>query len=285
MLLATFLKRSTIRLQEASQVNFITHSARLDVELLTCHALHKTRAWLLAWPDKVLTSSEQKAINKLIDRRLKGEPIAYIIGEKPFWSLTLKVSPATLIPRPESELLVEKVLATLGANKKYGLDLGTGTGAIALALASERPHWNLLGIDQKEEIVCLAKENAQLHHITNASFKKSHWFEKIQAEKFDFIVSNPPYIEQGDAHLTQGDVRFEPRSALTSGVDGLNDIRTLCAHAVSYLKMGGWLLLEHGYNQKQCVQALFKKHGFINITTSQDLSGKDRVTRGQYCDE
>ncbi len=261
------------------------NTPQLDVELLISYALGRSRTWLYTYPEYVISKMEQSHIEQLIERRIKGEPIAYITGEKAFWTLNMKVSPATLIPRPDTECLVEAILNLVVSKDQSLLDLGTGTGAIALAISSERPDWQVTGVDIKASAVALANENALLNNIPNVVFKQSNWFEKTFGQTFDLIAGNPPYIEEKDPHLTKGDVRFEPHLALVSGKDGLDDIQIICQQAPQYLNHNGWLLLEHGCSQTQNVKQLFMAAGFSNIETLKDLAGLDRVTKGQLCHE
>lgn len=262
-----------------------TSTPRLDAELLLCHSLQRSRTWLLTWPDYELEEQQEREAMHLLKRRLTGEPVAYILGKKPFWSLMLKVNPSTLIPRPDTEQLVEASLITPGPDYRRVLDLGTGTGAIALALAKEHPAWQITAVDFQSEAVILAKENAVLNQINNVDCLQSDWFSALTGQHFDVIVSNPPYIEDNDPHLSQGDVRFEPKTALTSGTDGLDAIRHITAHAHQHLNPMGWLLFEHGYNQGSSVRTILRQYGFSKISTRQDLSGLDRITQGQLADE
>jgi release factor glutamine methyltransferase len=218
----------------------------------------------------------------LVSRRLNGEPIAYILGYREFYGLSFKVSPATLIPRPDTETLVETALSKLPQQERVAvLDLGTGSGAIALAIAKHRPLCSVLALDASEAALAVAKNNADRLSIVNANFLQSDWFSELGLQRFELIVSNPPYIEEHDAHLSQGDLRFEPVSALASGKDGLNDIRRIISDCLVYLKPQGWLMLEHGYNQAHAVSALMAEHGLVSVETIQDLSGTDRVTIGR----
>lgn len=254
----------------------------LDTELLLCHVLEQSRTWLKTWPERELSPPQQHQFDQLFERRLQGEPIAYITGSRGFWTLELATNSATLIPRPETEILVELALQKMASVPRgRGLDLGTGTGAIALALASEKPCWRWFGVDLNEDAVALAQRNAAANSIENVQFSQSDWFAKV-ADKFELIVTNPPYIAAGDPHLTKGDVRFEPTSALVSGSDGLDAIRTICHRARRYLHSGGWLLIEHGYDQSRAVQNLLLQCGYHAIETAADLSGQLRVTLGQY---
>jgi len=260
-------------------------TAQLDSELLLANVLEKNRTYLVTWPEKSPTSEQLELFGQLLQRRLQGEPIAYILGQQGFWTLDLKTLPHTLIPRPDTETLVEWVLDLAAEQqlpeKSRVIDLGTGTGAIILAIASEFPSWACQGCDLITEAVELAKENAQLNNLQQVEFFQSSWFEKV-AGKFDLIVSNPPYIDPDDEHLSQGDVRFEPESALTSANKGLADLETIIAQAPDFLNAGGWLLVEHGYDQQQAVQALFQLRGFSRVATRKDLGGNPRITGGQF---
>lgn len=256
-------------------------SAVLDTELLLSHALDVSRTYLKTWPDRQPDTDQVTAFTALFQRRLRGEPIAYILGHQGFWSLDLKVSEHTLIPRPETELLVETALELQLPPHSSVLDLGTGTGAIALALACERNDWNITAVDFQPQAVALAEENRAAHKLNNVQIVQSNWFAALPAVKFDLIVSNPPYIENNDPHLSQGDVRFEPASALVSGAEGLDDLILLIGQSVVFLKPNGWLLVEHGYDQGPGVSALFTEAGFSAIETRNDYNQMDRITFGQ----
>lgn len=257
-------------------------TAALDAELLLAHVLGKPRTYLKTWPERELDSAQLQAFEALMARRRVGEPVAYLLGQQGFWNLDLKVSPATLIPRPDTERLVEVALQLALPDKARVLDLGTGTGAIALALAVERSGWRVTGCDLQPEAVELAERNRQLNGIGNADFLRSDWFAGLAGQRFDLIVSNPPYIASDDPHLGQGDVRFEPASALVSGDDGLTDLRHIIEQAPNHLQPGGWLLLEHGWEQGGAVRELLSSRGFGAVTTWQDLAGHERISGGQW---
>ncbi|PKM24517.1 MAG: peptide chain release factor N(5)-glutamine methyltransferase [Gammaproteobacteria bacterium HGW-Gammaproteobacteria-13] len=258
---------------------------RLDAELLLAHALGKSRSYLHTWPERELDTPQLERYQAALARRQAGEPVAYILGQQGFWSLELEVASHTLIPRPDTELLVETVLALLPATPASLLDLGTGTGAIALALASERPAWRLTGVDRVAEAVALAERNRARLKLTNASFIASHWFSALTGQRYQLIVSNPPYIAADDRHLAEGDVRFEPSSALVAGADGLDDIRLIIQQAPDYLETGGWLLLEHGFDQAPAVRELLSARGFSAVESRRDLGGHERISLGRFDNE
>ena len=258
---------------------------RLDAELLLAHALGKSRSYLHTWPERELEAEQLERYLAAIVRRQAGEPVAYILGQQGFWSLELEVASHTLIPRPDTELLVETVLALLPATPAALLDLGTGTGAIALALASERPAWRLTGVDRVPEAVALAERNRVRLKLSNANFVASHWFSALAGQRYQLIVSNPPYIATADRHLTEGDVRFEPSSALVAGADGLDDIRLIIQQAPNYLQAGGWLLLEHGFDQAATVRELLSARGFSAVESRRDLGGHERISLGRFDNE
>jgi release factor glutamine methyltransferase len=257
-------------------------TARLDTELLLAAALDKPRSYLRTWPEREPSAEQLSAFAALLERRRAGEPVAYILGHQGFWSLDLEVAPHTLIPRPDTELLVETALQLAPATPLRVLDLGTGTGAIALALASERGGWKVTGVDRIAEAVALAERNRQRLQLSNAEFRLSSWFDALAGERFDLIVSNPPYIAAADRHLAEGDVRFEPMSALVAGADGLDDIRQIIDQAPQHLEAGGWLLLEHGYDQAEAVRGLLGAAGFTAVDSRRDLGGHERISLGQW---
>lgn len=255
---------------------------RLDAELLLAHALGKSRGYLHTWPERELEASQLECYQAALARRRSGEPVAYILGRQGFWSLDLDVASHTLIPRPDTELLVETALALLPATPLQVLDLGTGTGAIALALASERPAWQVTGVDRVPEAVALAQGNGVRLQLANARFAESRWFSALAGQRFQLIVSNPPYIAAADPHLSQGDVRFEPSSALVAGIDGLDDIRLIIEQAPEHLLASGWLLLEHGFDQAEAVRELLVQRGFATVESRRDLGGHQRISLGQW---
>jgi release factor glutamine methyltransferase len=247
--------------------------------LLLLHALQKPRSWLFTHADDVLGLDVQTAYANLLERRARGEPVAYITGSRGFWSLELEVTPATLIPRPETELLVELALQRLPRDSSGAVaDLGTGSGAVALALASERPQCRVTATDASAAALAVAARNAARLGIGNVVFARGDWMAPLGDARFDLIVSNPPYIEADDAHLARGDLRFEPATALASGRDGLDDIRRIVATAREHLLPGGWLLFEHGWNQGDAARALLEQAGYTDVFTAQDLEQRDRVS-------
>jgi release factor glutamine methyltransferase len=309
----------TILADAAKRLN--NNEATIEAQLLLQHILNVNRAWLIAHQNDALEANIHAAYRALVLRRLNGEPIAYILGYREFYGLNLKVTADTLIPRPDTETLVEAALAKIPKNDNTSfpsfprrresmlnldqkmdsrlrgndeisdisenaqplhiLDLGTGTGAIALAIAKHAPHTFVTATDASQAALDIAIENAQNLKITNVNFILSDWFSSLKDQKFDVIVSNPPYIEQNDAHLNQGDLPWEPVSALVSGADGLDDIKKIITQAPQHLNPHGWLMLEHGYNQAERVAALLKQAGFSEISHAQDLAGIARVTFGR----
>lgn len=274
----------------AFKAHKISDSAQLDAELLMSYSLNQTRTYLYTWPEKIPSESEQACFNALVKQRLQGKPIAHLTQEREFWGLNLKVTPDTLIPRPDTEILIETALQRLNAMNTLAnqsqqacsiLDLGTGTGAIALALKTERPACEVIAVDFSSAALEVAKHNANTHQLP-VTFVHSSWFDALDTNlPFNLIVSNPPYIEAQDPHLSQGDVRFEPLSALTAGTDGLDDLRVIIGQACAFLKNDGWLMVEHGYNQSHAVAQLFKAHHFTNIETIEDYGQNPRITVGQ----
>ena len=256
---------------------------RLEAEILLTHALGKPRSWLIAHAGDALDDAQLRAYDALVQRRRQGEPVAYLTGRRGFWSLELEVTPATLIPRPETELLVELALERLPKDQRARvLDLGTGSGAIALAIARERPAAQVTATDASADALAVAQRNAAAHGLANVDFALGDWLSPLAGQRFDLIVSNPPYIEAHDPHLAQGDLRFEPPGALASGDDGLDDIRRIVSQARPHLPAGGWLLMEHGWNQGAAVRALLQQAGYGEVFTAQDLEHRNRVTGGRH---
>lgn len=255
--------------------------ARIEVQMLLQKALGVPRAWLLAHPEQMLEAGQQAAYEAMLQRRLQGEPVAHILGEREFFGLSFKVTSATLIPRPDTELLVELALQRIPSQGGFRvLDLGTGTGAIALSIAHARPDVEVVAVDASEAALAVARENAQRLALHNVSFVQSDWFAVLGGQRFDLIVSNPPYITAGDEHLSQGDVRFEPMSALASGSDGLDDIRRIIVQAHNFLERDTWLMLEHGYDQAQQVRDLLQQYGYGDVFSAKDIAGIERVSGG-----
>lgn len=256
-------------------------SPRLDAELLLSHVTGLSRTSFRAWPDRLLTASEARRFEALVGQRASGHPVAHLLGEQEFWSLPLKVNAATLIPRPDTECLVEAALGLDLPADACVVDLGTGTGAIALALVSEKPQWQVFACDAVPSAVELAAENARRLDLP-LTVMVSHWFDSLPSRRFDLIVSNPPYIACGDHHLGEGDVRFEPASALVAGEDGLDDIRVIAAASPQWLNPGGWLVVEHGYDQGVGVRELFRAAGLVAVETRRDYGDRDRLTLGRW---
>jgi len=257
--------------------------ARHEAEQLLIHVLGVERAWLFAHASDEVDADTRGRFEVLLARRAEGHPLAYLTGRRGFWTLDLQVNTATLIPRPETELLVEQALARLPADEMLRVaDMGTGSGAVALSIASERPLATVMATDVLGPALAVAVKNAQAHGLENVWFRRGHWYAALGADRFDMIVSNPPYIAAGDPHLVQGDLRFEPPPALASGADGLDAIREIVAGAHVHLVPGGWLLLEHGWDQGPAIRALLEQAGFVEAQTVQDLEQRDRVTLGRW---
>jgi release factor glutamine methyltransferase len=276
MTLADFLHHATSVLAGTSP------SPRLDAEVLAMHITGLTRTGLITRAGEALSCDQEARLHDLIGRRGKGEPVAYLTGMREFWSLELTVTPDVLIPRPETELLVEQALARIPPDAPWRVaDLGTGSGAIALAIACERPRCQVIATDASPAALAVAGRNAGRLGITNVEFRVGGWFAPLVGDMLELTVSNPPYVAVADPHLAQGDVRFEPRAALVSGRDGLDAIRQIAAQAPACLRPGGWLLLEHGHDQSAAVRGILRGHGFADIAGYCDLAGRDRVTAGR----
>ena len=256
---------------------------RVDAEWLLAHALGQSRTWLFTHSGDPVPAQAVERFAALLARRQAGEPVAYLTGTQGFWTLELEVSPATLIPRPETELLVELALARIPMDAASRVaDLGTGSGAIALAIAKERPRAAVIATDASDAALEIARRNAARNRIGNVEFRAGDWFVPLAGETFDLIASNPPYIAEGDPHLDEGDLRFEPASALSSGRDGFDALRSIVGAAPLHLSNGGWLLLEHGWEQGAAVRALLAQAGFTDVETARDLEDRDRVTLGRW---
>jgi release factor glutamine methyltransferase len=273
------LRDDSVALQAALHLDLST--ARIEIQCLLQAVLQVNRAYLFTHPERILSDAEASHYHQLFARRSQGEPVAYLLGEREFFGLTFKVTPATLIPRPDTELLVELALQRIPQQGVCRvLDLGTGSGAIALSIAHARPNAQVVALDASEAALEVARQNQEKLSVKNVEFLRSDWFAALHQQRFDVIVSNPPYIESEDVHLRQGDVRFEPLSALASGLDGLDDIRRISAQAMRYLNPHGWLMLEHGYNQAQQVRAILQQSNFQQLFSASDLAGIERVSGG-----
>jgi release factor glutamine methyltransferase len=257
-----------------------TDSPRRDTEILLCHCLGKPRAWLYTWPEKEVSPDCAKHFTQLLHRRRTGVPVAYITGEREFWSLPLAVNSTTLIPRPETETLVAWALELPLPDVASVLDLGTGSGAIALAVANERPLWQVIAVDASLQALQVASANAARAGLQRVSFLQSNWYEAIGEQRFNLVLANPPYIDGDDPHLALGDVRFEPRSALVSAHGGLADLDLLVTGAPAHLLHGGWLLLEHGFEQADAVRGMLRNVGFHQVSTRRDMAGQERISGG-----
>jgi release factor glutamine methyltransferase len=258
-------------------------TARLDAEVLLSHVLGQPRSYLFAWPERTPPAAQCRQFEQLLTARRRGEPVAYLTGRREFWSLPLAITPATLIPRPETETLVALALETIPAHASLAVaDLGTGSGAIALALASERPGCHIVATDRSEDALAIARRNADRLQLRNIEFLAGDWCKPLADRRFDRIVSNPPYVAATDPHLARGDVRFEPRAALAAGPDGLDALRRIAREARTHLNEHGWLLLEHGHDQGTAVHALLREAGYTALSVHPDLAGLERVTAGRW---
>ncbi|HBV9764683.1 peptide chain release factor N(5)-glutamine methyltransferase [Klebsiella aerogenes] len=257
-------------------------SPRRDAEILLGHVTGKARTWILAFDETVLTAEQLAELEALLARRANGEPVAHLVGQREFWSLPLFVSPATLIPRPDTECLVEQALVRLPQTACRILDLGTGTGAIALALASERADCEVTAVDFMPDVAALAARNAAHLALNNVTVLQSDWFSALKGQRFAMIVSNPPYIDETDPHLAEGDVRFEPRTALVAADQGLADLAHIIREGRQYLLPNAYMLLEHGWKQGEAVRALFNEAGYLDVETCRDYGDNERLTLGRW---
>lgn len=272
-------------LQRASELKAVSDSYRLDTELLLAEALSQTREYLHTWPERSIAPEQERLFGQLFARRVNGEPLAYILGRKDFWDFQLLVNDSVLIPRPETELLVETAIELMRAQadpKIHIVDLGTGSGAIAIALARELPAGKVTAVDRSADALHVAQLNAQRLAVSNIEFCEGSWCDKLADNSAEVIVANPPYVALDDPHLQQGDLRFEPDMALAAGDEGLADIKLIVQQATRVLRNRGWLLIEHGYNQGRQVAALFGASGYQQVASKTDYAGLDRLTVGQW---
>lgn len=268
--------------QTTQELKPISEAPQLEAEVLLGHVLNVTRTQLHMRGNEILSEEDQQLFDELVSRRKHGEPIAYLLGYREFWSLLLEVTPDTLIPRHETELLVELALHKFPHDARINAaDLGTGSGAIALALAFENPQWKIIATDAHHNALQIAQRNALRLNLSNVEFRLGDWCEALRQDQFDLIVSNPPYIHEHDPHLTQGDVRYEPQTALVAHDQGLRDLKIIIEQAYQHLLPGGWLLLEHGYDQSEAVINVLQQNYYINIIDQQDYAGVDRVAIAQ----
>jgi len=273
----------TVLVDTVAKLLTVSDSPALDAEVLLCHAINQPRTHLRAWPDKLLSNDQLAWYQNLIQQRELGVPVAYLTGQKEFWSRQFQVNPDVLIPRPDTELLIEICLDLIHKHAlTSAIDLGTGSGIIAITLAAECPQISMTATDFSASALAMAQQNAQHNDVHTIQFMESNWLTEIAPKKFDLVISNPPYIAEDDQHLQQGDVRFEPKTALIAGQQGLSDITAIADQARQCLNSTGHLVIEHGYNQQQPVQAIFQQFGYVNVITYPDLAGHPRVTYGQW---
>jgi release factor glutamine methyltransferase len=261
----------------------VSESPRLDAELLLGLVLRKPRSYMHAWPEQRLSVPQAEAYEVLLRRRFCGEPIAYMTGIREFWSMPLRVTPQVLVPRAETELLVERALERLESDKPVRvLDLGAGSGAVSLAIARERPNASVVGVDISSSALEIARLNARLQRLPNVEFRESNWFDAVRGEKFNVVVGNPPYVAVDDPHLECGDARYEPRLALEAGIGGMECFRAIIDRAHNYIIRQGWLLLEHGPEQHIPLRRLLEAQHYYDITVHKDAAGHDRVTECRF---
>jgi len=261
----------------------VSETAALEADLLLCFVLNKPRTHLIAWPEAALSHDQLAQFLRFVEQRASGVPLAYLLGEKEFWGERFSVTADTLIPRPETELLVAAALEVLPSQAAFNvLDLGTGSGAIAVSIAKQRPHCYVVAVDFSDKALSIAKKNGQRQKLTNIEFVHSDWFSELTQTHYQVIVANPPYVSADDPHLVSGDIRFEPQAALVAEDHGLAALRHIIKQAGQYLDSGGWLMLEHGWDQGQNVQTLLTANHYQNVTLSEDLAGLDRMSMGQW---
>ena len=275
------MKIKTLLNQMQQQLQPLSASPCLDAQLLLMKVLHVSRAHLYAYDDQVVTGEQQQQIEVLLQQRCAGMPMAYLLGAQEFYSLDLKVNSHVLIPRPETECLLDWVLDQTWPDTMRAIDLGTGSGAIAIALAKAKPQWQLIATDQSEQALAVARHNAEQHQLRNLAFFKSDWFHSIEAQPFNLVISNPPYIQANDAHLR--DLQFEPQSALVAADEGMADLVKIIKQATSYLVDGGWIVVEHGYDQADRVCQCAEKAGYQAVVSNPDLSGVPRFVVAKWC--
>lgn len=270
----------TVRELLCADTEFTDEDARRESEILLGHCLGRSRAWLYTWPENEVAVEHAQQFRHLLEQRRSGAPVAYLVGEREFWTLSLSVNRDTLIPRPETETLVSWALELSLPDDASVLDLGTGTGAIALAVASAKPYWDVTAVDASEAALQVARANGVRNALQRVCFLHSDWYGAVQGRRFHALLANPPYVDGSDPHLSRGDLRFEPRAALVSEEGGLADLRRLVAGAPTHLLDGGWLLLEHGFDQADAVRAMLRDAGFDRVSTRCDLEGRERISGG-----
>jgi release factor glutamine methyltransferase len=264
-----------------SHLESVSDSPALDVETILCHVLGKSPSHLYSHPELTLPDSQARRFFELLARRQAGEPVAYLTGTKGFWNIELNVTPSVLIPRPETELLVELALSLDQDQIRCMVDLGTGSGAIAISVAGERPQWNILATDISTEALATAHKNALSNHV-KINFMEGHWCQPLANMRVDLIVCNPPYIAADDPHLAQADLKYEPAAALISGTDGLAALREIIQTSRHHLNPTGWIILEHGYDQSNSVCAMLELNGYHAIEPYQDIAKTDRAVVARF---
>lgn len=270
------LRVATEKLQESE-------SPRREAEILLGHLLQQSREYLYTHQEAELSADQLDQYDGIVNRRQQGEPIAYITGKREFWDLEMQITPAVLVPRPETELLVETALELFAEDSPRNVaDLGTGSGAIAIAVAKSRPQWRVTAVDTSAQALAVAKANAERHHTENISFRQSSWCDGLEPASMDLVIANPPYVAPADPHLQAGDLRYEPIAALQADEGGYADLFTIASSARASLKPGGWLLLEHGFDQHQRLSEKLQSLGYTSVTGSRDLAGHWRMMQAQW---